>query len=109
LSHLSDEELSAATVAARHGVTQRYVHKLFEAEVATFSEFVLARRLQFARRLLTDRRLASRSITSIAFGAGFSDLSHSTVRSAAGATRRADGSEGVGKLAGLNLALIASC
>jgi len=57
-------------------VTPRYVHKLFEVEGATFSEFVLARRLEFARRLLTDRRLSSRSVTSIAFDAGFSDLSH---------------------------------
>ena len=68
--------MSVATVAARRGVTQRYVHKLFEAEVAAFSEFVLVRRLEFARRLLADRRLLSRSITSIAFDAGFSDLSH---------------------------------
>jgi AraC-like DNA-binding protein len=73
---LSDSELSAAAVAVRHGVTPRYVHKLFEMEGATFSEFVLARRLEFARRLLTDPRLSRRSITSIAFDAGFSDLSH---------------------------------
>jgi AraC-like DNA-binding protein len=75
---LSDSELSVAAVAARHGVTPRYVHKLFEVEGATFSEFVLVRRLEFARRLLTDPRLSSRSVTSIAFDAGFSDLSHFT-------------------------------
>jgi AraC-like DNA-binding protein len=75
-SRLSDGDLSVAAVAARHGVTSRYVHKLLETEGATFSEYVLARRLELAHRLLTDPRLESRSITSIALDAGFSDLSH---------------------------------
>ena len=72
-SWLSDGDVSVAAVAARHGATSRYVHKLFEAEGATFSEFVLTRRLELAHRLLTDPRLVSRSITSIALDAGFSD------------------------------------
>jgi AraC-like DNA-binding protein len=37
---------------------------------------VLSCRLEFAHRLLTDPRLVGRPITSIAFDAGFSDLSH---------------------------------
>ena len=77
-TRLSDGDVSVAAVASRHGVTPRYVHKLFETEDATFSEFVLARRLELARRLLTNPRLSSRSVTSIAFDAGFSDLSHFT-------------------------------
>jgi AraC-like DNA-binding protein len=75
-SRLNDGDVSVAALAARHGVTSRYVHKLFETEGATFSEYVLARRLELAHRLLTDPRLESRSITSIALDAGFSDLSH---------------------------------
>ena len=73
-SRFSEEELSVATVAARHSVTLRYIHKLFETEGATFSEYVLASRLEFAHRMLTDRRFVGRSITSIAFDAGFSEL-----------------------------------
>jgi AraC-like DNA-binding protein len=76
LGRLSHGNLSVGAVAARHGVTPRYVHKLFETEGATFSEFVLARRLELAHRFLTDPRFGSRSITSIALDAGFSDLSH---------------------------------
>jgi AraC-like DNA-binding protein len=76
LGRLSHGNLSVSAVAARHGVTPRYVHKLFETEGATFSGFVLARRLELAHRLLTDPRFGSRSITSIALDAGFSDLSH---------------------------------
>jgi AraC-like DNA-binding protein len=72
----SDGELSVAAVAARHSVTPRYVHKLFETEGATFSSYLLACRLEFAHRMLTDRRIFSHSIASIAFDAGFSDLSH---------------------------------
>jgi len=75
-SHFCEVDLSVAEVAARHSVTPRYVHKLFETEGGTFSEYVLACRLEFAHRMLTDRRLVARPITSIAFDSGFSDLSH---------------------------------
>jgi AraC-like DNA-binding protein len=71
-----DIDLTIAAVATRHRVTPRYIHKLFETEDVTFSEFVLTRRLAVAHRLLSDRRLAHRSITSIAFDAGFADLSY---------------------------------
>jgi AraC-like DNA-binding protein len=75
LSHFSDGALSVAAVAARQTVTPRYVHKLFETEGTTFSAYLLACRLEFAHRMLTDRRIFTRSIASIAFDAGFSDLS----------------------------------
>jgi AraC-like DNA-binding protein len=75
-ANLGDCELNVNSVAARHGVTSRYVQKLFASEGATFSEYVLGRRLAAAYRLLGDPRFARRSITSIAFDLGFSDLSY---------------------------------
>ncbi|MBV8439636.1 MAG: helix-turn-helix transcriptional regulator, partial [Hyphomicrobiales bacterium] len=75
-ARLGDCELSVNGVAARHGVTPRYVQKLFASEGATFSEFVLGQRLAVAYRLLSDPRFAHRSISSIAFDLGFSDLSY---------------------------------
>ena len=75
-AHLGDCELNVNGVAARHGVTPRYVQKLFASEQVTFSEFVLSRRLTVAYRLLSDPRFAHRSISSIAFDLGFSDLSY---------------------------------
>ena len=75
-TNLGDCDLKLATVAARHQVTPRYIHKLFETEGATFSKFVLGRRLAHAYRLLTDPRLAKRAISSIAFDVGFGDLSY---------------------------------
>jgi len=40
------------------------------------SRFVLERRLARAHRMLTDLRLAQRSISSVAFEVGFGDLSY---------------------------------
>lgn len=69
-------DLSVTAVAARQRVTARYVQKLFETEGTTLSQFVLAQRLRGAHRMLTDPRRAGRTITAIAFEAGFGDLSY---------------------------------
>jgi AraC-like DNA-binding protein len=68
--------LSVDELAASQRVTPRYVQMLFESEGTTFTQFVLAERLLRARRMLTDPRLADRSITSVAFDVGFQDLSY---------------------------------
>ncbi len=73
---LGSSNLSVADVALRQGVTPRHVHRLFETEGTTFSQFVLAERLARAYRLLADRRQAHQTITAIAFAAGFGDLSY---------------------------------
>jgi AraC-like DNA-binding protein len=75
-ANLGDWELNVNGVAARHGVTPRYVQKLFASDGVTFSEFVLGQRLAVAYRRLSDPRFAHRSISSIAFDLGFSDLSY---------------------------------
>ncbi len=74
--NLGDCALGVSEIALRHGMTPRYVQKLFASEGVTFSEYVLERRLALARRLLTDLHLAHRSVTSIAYDAGFADLSY---------------------------------
>jgi len=73
---LSDGTLAVADVAALHGVTPRYVHKLFESEGTTFTQFILSQRLDRAYRILRDQRFATRSISSIAYDVGFGDLSY---------------------------------
>jgi AraC-like DNA-binding protein len=75
-AHLGDGGLSVGEIARRQRVTSRYVHKLFENEGLTFSSFVLGQRLARAHRLLSDPRLADRSISSVAFDVGFGDLSY---------------------------------
>jgi AraC-like DNA-binding protein len=74
--HLTDGSLSAAALAARHGITPRYLHKLFEDDAMTYSQYVLEQRLALACRRLRDPRLAGRTVSSIAHDAGFGDLSY---------------------------------
>jgi AraC-like DNA-binding protein len=75
-ANLLDCDLTVATVAQRQRVTPRYLHKLFEGEELTFSTFVLSQRLSRAHRMLCDPRFGDRSISSVAFDVGFSDLSY---------------------------------
>jgi AraC-like DNA-binding protein len=74
--NLSEGDISVAAIAARHRVSPRYLRKLFESEGATFSEYVLEQRLALAHRLLSDPGHASEKIASVAFAAGFGDVSY---------------------------------
>ena len=73
---LADPGLSVNAVAMRQRVSSRYIQMLFEQEGTTFSQYVIRQRLIHAYRMLTDPRFADRSITSVAFDAGFGDLSY---------------------------------
>lgn len=73
---LGEQDLNLGAVAARHGVSLRYVQALFEGDGSTFSQFVVGERLARAHRLLGDPRQAALSISSIAYASGFSDLSY---------------------------------
>ena len=75
-ANLGDCDLTVTAVAQRQRVTPRYLHKLFEGEELTFSAFVLSQRLSRAHRMLCDQRFSDRSISSVAFDVGFSDLSY---------------------------------
>lgn len=75
-ARLDRDDLSIGTVAARQGVSPRYVQALFDDEGVTFSAFVRDQRLQRVHRQLTDPQLLHRPISEIAFEAGFGDLSH---------------------------------
>jgi AraC-like DNA-binding protein len=76
VKNLDRSTLSLAFVAARQRVTPRYIQMLFEAEGTTFSAFVRGQRLACAYRMLTDPRLIDRNISTVAFDAGFEDLSY---------------------------------
>jgi len=74
--HLTDGSLTAAALAARHGITVRYLHKLFEADSMTYSQYVLDQRLALAYRRLRHPRFAGHTVSAIAHDAGFGDLSY---------------------------------
>ncbi len=75
LDRLRNPHLTVESVARRQGVTVRYIHRLFEAEGVTFSEFLRDSRLELAYRALRMTPAGSATIASIAFDAGFCDLS----------------------------------
>ena len=69
-------ELSAAWIAARHGVSASHVRRLFAVEQVTFSEFVLDYRLARAHAILSDDESLDHTISAIAYALGFGDLSY---------------------------------
>jgi len=75
-ANIARPDLSAGTMAQRHGVSRRYIHRLFEHSDCSFAEFVLEQRLSCAHRMLTDVRFAEWSIGAIALEAGFAERSH---------------------------------
>ena len=68
--------LSLDWIATRHGISPRYLRDLFAGEGTSFSDHVLARRLDHARTLLSNPHLAHRRIGTIALESGFGDLSY---------------------------------
>jgi AraC-like DNA-binding protein len=69
------EDVTVTSLAARHGLSPRYIRKLFEGENTSLSHYVLGQRLTRVRRLLTDPHHAARKIVDIALAVGFGDIS----------------------------------
>jgi AraC-like DNA-binding protein len=74
--NIERQDLSPNRVAARLGITPRYLHMLFETDGLSFTKFVVEQRLARSHQMLLDPRMVERTISAIAFAAGFSDLSH---------------------------------
>jgi AraC-like DNA-binding protein len=74
-AHLTRSDLTQDKLAARHGITSRYIRALFEAEGTNFATYVLEQRLAQAWRHLSDPYLAASNIVDIAERCGFADLS----------------------------------
>jgi AraC-like DNA-binding protein len=75
-ANITRRDLSADAVAARHGISPRYVRGLFMDAGTTFTDFVLDQRLARAHRLLTEPFADGRAISAIAYDSGFGDLSY---------------------------------
>ena len=74
--HLRDADFTTAKVAEANGITQRYLHKLFEAEGISVARLIWERRLEHCRRDLENPYYSGKSITEIAYSWGFSSSSH---------------------------------
>ncbi|NIX76033.1 helix-turn-helix domain-containing protein [Microvirga terricola] len=74
--NLTNPNLNPTKVSQHLGVSERYVHKLFELTGKSFSENMIAARLDACRHVLRTPSEDHRTIADIAFEYGFSDLSH---------------------------------
>ena len=72
--HLTSPDLNPESVAHALGISVRQLHLTFERSGESFGQHVRRRRLQECRSTLENPLSASRSITDIAFGWGFSSL-----------------------------------
>jgi len=72
---LADPALSPALIAARHHISTRYLHKLFEAEGVTVAEWVRRRRLERCRRDLADPTCLDEPVGTIGARWGYVDAS----------------------------------
>jgi AraC-like DNA-binding protein len=75
-SNIGDSALAIDAVAARQGITPRYIRQLFESEGTSFSEHVVQQRLARAYEMLADVSKFYITISAIAFECGFGDLSY---------------------------------
>jgi len=76
LAHLEDEDLCPKGIAAKHGISERYLSKLFAMQATTASRWIWTQRLEAARRALQSPQLTHRKISEIAYTFGFNDMSH---------------------------------
>ena len=75
-ANLQRPDLSLDALAKRQGISPRYIRMLFAAEATSFSDFVRAQRLARAHRMLRSPQYSALAISTIAYNAGFGDLSH---------------------------------
>jgi AraC-like DNA-binding protein len=73
-ANLHDPALSVEAVCRRFGISQRYLHRVFESAGMTFGECVRSKRLELCAAELS--RTPDRPISAIALSSGFNDVSH---------------------------------
>ncbi len=76
LAIIGRNDLSSEMLAGRHGISSRYIRKLFEEDGTSFTVFILTERLARVRRMLQDQRYAHLTIAQLAHSNGFNDISY---------------------------------
>lgn len=75
-ARLTDARLDAGAVAAAAGISIRYANAVLAREGTSIMRLVLARRLARCREALRDLSQAHRTLSEIAYGWGFSDMTY---------------------------------
>ncbi|GAB2997032.1 helix-turn-helix domain-containing protein [Streptomyces pseudoechinosporeus] len=73
---LGDPDLAPESIARAHGISVRYLHRLFEHEDTTVRRWIQRRRLQECRRELARRGSAGLTISGVARRWGFTSAAH---------------------------------
>jgi AraC-like DNA-binding protein len=76
MERIGRHDLTLAEVARSQQISESYIRQLLAENGTTFTDFVLGGRLAHAHRMLTDPRYGDRSISAVAYEAGFGDLSY---------------------------------
>jgi AraC family transcriptional regulator, positive regulator of tynA and feaB len=75
-AHLRNPALKSGTVAGAAGISVRYANKVLAREGTSIMRLIQSRRLERCRRALEDPSQSHRTLTEIALGWGFSDMTH---------------------------------
>jgi AraC family transcriptional regulator, positive regulator of tynA and feaB len=75
-ARLSDEKLSAETVAAEAGLSVRYANQLLAHHDTSISRLIQTCRLERCKLALEDSGQAHRTVSEIAYGWGYADMTH---------------------------------
>jgi AraC-like DNA-binding protein len=75
-ARLTDPALDAGAVAAAAGISVRYANAVLEREGTSIMRLIQSRRLTRCRAALEDPVQANRTLSEIAIGWGFSDMTH---------------------------------
>jgi AraC family transcriptional activator of tynA and feaB len=75
-ARLTDPALDVGTVAAIAGVSRRYANTVLADQGTSVMQFVQRSRLERCRRALEDPLQSHRTVSEIAYGWGFSDMTH---------------------------------
>lgn len=75
-ARLSEPGLDAATVAAAAGVGVRYANAVLADDGTSITRLIWSRRLDRCRRAIEDPTQIHRTLSEIAYGWGFSDMTH---------------------------------
>ncbi|MDT7839868.1 helix-turn-helix domain-containing protein [Streptomyces justiciae] len=75
-ARLAEPELSPGVLAAEHGISLRYLHKLFQEQGTTVGGWIRRRRLEACRAELARPSAADRTIAAVAARWGFASPTH---------------------------------
>ncbi|MFE1603295.1 helix-turn-helix domain-containing protein [Methylobacterium sp. ID0610] len=75
-ARLADPSLDADTIASAAGVSVKYANAILAEEDTSIRQLLQARRLARCRHALEDPAQLHRSVSEIAYGWGFSDMTH---------------------------------